>query len=1073
MVATLFHPKIVEQELSTYDFPSDLEYRHSLIMKWIASLNRGILDEISEVSLHTDFLKDVFEKVLGYPGPIAGGDEWNLLPEKQTAPGGHYADAVLGYFRKGKVRKIVAAIELKGASTSLDRSMPGRGMTPVQQGWWYAFEAECPWAIISNYREIRLYNRYRTPAVCETFFLADLADIREFRRFLLILSKESLLPGTLLESMLARSEAKEVEVTDALYRDYRNLRTSLFNTIREENPDADGALLLGRAQKLLDRVLFVCFCEDRGLLPAGTIDKVLDQPAIGLTKWDSLRFLFRAIDKGDPPHGIDGYNGGLFAYDPQLDGLVIPDLALDQIRSLNRYDFQSEVGVTILGHIFEQSIEDIEAMQAELRGEQSGRETRRKREGVYYTPPNITQYVVQETLGKYLMEKYQSIYDAHQPDSVRGKNKRKAAWIETLEEYRKYLLNVRVVDPACGSGAFLVAAFDILWSEYNEVNRRLSDLEQGQVSQPSLFDLSKTILSNNLYGVDLNEESVEITKLSLWIKTAMKGKPLTDLDHAIQCGNSIIDDPSVDPKAFAWKDRFPEVFAAGGFDVVVGNPPYIKLQNYRSRHPDEAHWLIEHYESCKTGSFDIYLPFIERSLSLLKPAGRLGFIAPSAWLINDYGKGLRRLVAREKALHRFVDFKSHQVFADATTYTALQFFSKAPNDSVEYAPAPEGDLMVLEGAPTSYKDLDEGPWILLPKEEQELMAHLARAGEPLAHVAERVFVGIQTSADKVYHLHKEGRGRYYSPALGTTVDIEDDIMRPLVSGVDIHRYVMPSTTTYLLFPYDVVLTAAGDRASSLIGEERLRTGYPRAWEYLKQVEGLLRQREQGKMDREGWWAYNYPKNLELQDLPKILLPRLLLRLEASMDIKGRFFLDNVDVGGIRTKSSWNPWYVLAILNSPVATYFWRRKAKPFRGGYRSANRQFISSIPVPSASDDVVGQVSAYAQTLSRLCTLQERIRTRVLHRLVSDLGGRPTRRLEQWHTLTFKEIVEEISTRFGRSIPVGERDAWEAYLTAKRDAIDMAREQIRDSEERLNELIFQLYSLDLGQRKKIIEDEL
>lgn len=303
--------------------------------------------------------------------------------------------------------------------------------------------------------------------------------------------------------------------------------------------------------------------------------------------------------------------------------------------------------------------------------------------------------------------------------------------------------------------------------------------------------------------MDLNEESVEITKLSLWIKTAERGKALTYLDHNIQCGNSLVDDPDVTPKAFDWKERFPEVFKDGGFDVVIGNPPYIKLQNFRHYHEKEAQWLIDNYESCRTGNFDMYLPFIERGIKLLKAGGRMGYIAPSVWIVNNYGQGLRNFLAKGQYLDRFVDFKSYQVFKDSTTYTALQFFVGESVGEVLYTPAKDGDLMALEWVRVPYSKLGKHPWVFMSAEDSRLIERLREDCTPLSDVTELIFVGVQTSMDSVYHLERIGPGRYYSEELEKVVEIEDDIMRPLVKGDEAKRYVKPITNTYILFPYEI------------------------------------------------------------------------------------------------------------------------------------------------------------------------------------------------------------------------------------------------------------------------------
>ncbi len=309
--------------------------------------------------------------------------------------------------------------------------------------------------------------------------------------------------------------------------------------------------------------------------------------------------------------------------------------------------------------------------------------------------------------------------------------------------------------------------------------------------------ISRTILHENLFGVDLSQEAVEITRLSLWIRTAERGKTLADLSHNVQYGNSVVDDPAVDAHAFDWAGQFPEVFAAGKFDCVIGNPPYVKLQNFRKREPRIAAYLLEHYKAAQTGNFDLYLTFIERGLELLKPDGRLGMIAPNVWLFNEYGEGLRQLVADRRAMERFVDFKSFQVFGDATTYTALQFFSASPLKLIEVADASDGKLENLRYYPVAYDGLRREPWALVDTVDRSIMDKMQKAGVTLEEATSQIFQGLITSADWIYHLIKTAPGKYYSEAALGTVEIEDGIVRPLAFGRERRfraRHRLPTNT---------------------------------------------------------------------------------------------------------------------------------------------------------------------------------------------------------------------------------------------------------------------------------------
>ncbi len=564
-VNPLFHARTLKNAVQGFTFPSDLEERQQKVTQWIESLQKGVLDEIKEVSLHGQFLNDVFQQALGYRSVIqGGGTAWEIHAETTISDGGGSADGALGFFtatvgKKGKAKlqgRVIAPIELKGAKDDLDRAASGRKESAVDQGWRYAnYTADCKWVIVSNYREIRLYQTSKTPAYCEVFKLVDLADVEAFKQFYFLLCRQNFLPTSddsktraRVDLLLAESNEAQESITKDLYTEYKTVRINLARFFRskapEDIPNRD-AVLIEKAQKLLDRVLFIAFCEDRKLLPANTIKKAHDHkdPYSSSTTWDRYKAVFRWVDQGNDDPPIPGYNGGLFKYDLILDErLHVTDLLCTQLKELTRFDFETEVSVNILGHIFEQSVTDLEELKALATGVvYDQKKGKRKTQGVYYTPAFITQYIVGVALGGYLSRKEQALRDRYQLEQIpnRATKQKRDAETQFWEAYRdEVLLKTRVIDPACGSGAFLIAAFDYLSREYERVNEALAALALASqtggkvasefVGQRSLFDLNKTILNNNLYGVDLSPESVEITKLSLWLKTAEQGNNTSD-----------------------------------------------------------------------------------------------------------------------------------------------------------------------------------------------------------------------------------------------------------------------------------------------------------------------------------------------------------------------------------------------------------------------------------------------------------------------------------------------------------------------------------------------------------------
>ena len=619
-------------------------------------------------------------------------------------------------------------------------------------------------------------------------------------------------------------------------------------------------------------------------------------------------------------------------------------------------------------------------------------------------------------------------------------------WLSGLQDYRRHLNKLRIVDPACGSGAFLIQTLEQLKREH----RWVIDETVRVTSHAELWDVDSvinSILANNLYGVDLNAESVEIAKLALWMHTASPGKPLSSLDHNIRCGNSLVGPDfyqlsqqslfNVNEQerinVFDWQAAFPEVFAAGGFDCVVGNPPYVKLQNFRKVQGSAAEYLVKArrqdgaplYASAQSGNFDLYLLFIEKGVELLKPEGRMGYIAPNVWMMNEYGQGLRAFIKNSGALDRWVDFKSYQVFNEAITYTSLQFFRGSASDAVRCAFAPDGDIAAIDWqtpqAVIPYSELSESEaWNLMPQAERQLIERLKCECDTLEEYCSGIFVGIQTSADTIYHLTRLGAGRYRTKT-GEEVALEDAIMRPLVSGTEAKRYQSPKTDTWLLFPYLVgkhplpnppplgegafkSLNSSTQRGEVGRGEakprlyttEEMQTYFPLAFAYLKKHEQPLRNREKGMFDDDLWYRFGRNQNIDKQSFPKLMVPRLISRLFCAIDEKGAVCLDNVDVGGILVSDSADLPYIAGILNAPVCNFIWRRTSKPFQNDYRSANKQFIAPLPIPTASASDRVEVARLAKELQRLHTLRRELISRCDIRLSSDQTTADKRK-ESW----------------------------------------------------------------------------
>ncbi len=1084
----LFLPKLLQAAADDQRLAGEArDQAYAILSKWAELEASGRLLKKKETSLEGEFIPEVFGKALGYTLFSDNLESWQL-EQKFALPGGQQADAVIGFFSSREQKAPRAIIELKGPRVDLDRDR-SRRRTPVQQCFDYLYSIpSCPWGIVCNYVSFRLYHRNRTPYVYESFTLESLRDPQRFREFYAVFSAGGLLPRLLgqkarADQLLEESETQQRMVGVRLYDDYSRHRLVLLDLLRKPpyGRSLDEAIRI--VQKLLDRIIFIAFCEDRGLLPDKAIERawrnIAEYTHAANPRWDNFRNLFRSIDKGNTRSGISAYNGGLFDLDDDLDGLELDDEFTHFFKEIGSYDFKDEVNVDVLGHLFEQSITELEVLRADPAvldaPEALGR---RKREGIYYTPRHVTEYLVDQTIGAVLRVQFAALAEAQgidaDADVTDGTREARVRYDRArLDAMRR----LRVCDPACGSGAFLIEAYDRLEETYDEIITSLCT-HDGEKHEALYADISRTILRENLYGVDLSAEAVEITQLALWLRTAKRGQTLANLSDNIKIGNSLADDATVDPRAFNWEQGFPGVFAEGGFDCVIGNPPYVKLQNFRKREPRIAEFLVQRYRSARTGNFDMYLPFIERGLELLKPAGRLGFIAPNVWLFNEYGRGLRELVAEQRSLRHFVDFKSHQVFEDATTYTALQIFAKQPSETIETADARHGDLKKLQFHAVPYTRLSADPWALLGDDDQAILDRMRQRSVTLKEASGGIIVGIQTSADIVYHVIRIKPGLYYSKALNDEVELEEEMVKPLISGEDAVPFATPPTDKYLLFPYLVA-----DDECRLYTEREMKK-FKRTWNYLKKNEKCLRGRETGKMDHDGWYGYVYPKNLDKQELPKIGVPETVNRLQAFIDPKGERYFNNVRVNGIlaRADKAYSLEYLLALMNSQALDFYFKRIAKPKDRDYFEANKQFIAPLPIPKTKDQ-----KPLAKIAMELADLHaKRIKTAAaVHRrfqvdlppttlvAASPLPPRLTGRLQSFDETPREALFKDMEKLAERKLKPAERTRWDEYLTKQADAAVRIKREITDRTAEMNDRVFALYGLTGEHVKRITESSL
>lgn len=723
------------------------------------------IKSFKEEKFQTQFLKDIFENCLGYTLDTTNPTNFNLEREKKNETDGKKADGAI--IINGEVRCV---IELKDQTTQhLDKTPSNRELSPVDQAFRYFVSHEnAKYVIVSNFNELHFYIGNKT-----TFEKFDLftANFDEFKRLHLLLSFESIstdLPLKLKEKFATH----ELEISNKFYKDFSAFRLTLFKNICKNNASIDKNRLLSLTQKLCDRFVFILFAEDRGLLRLRTIAEIKDKfqnQVTELSFYDFYKIYFKAIDEGSERLDIKRYNGGLFATDTELDGLKIDDSVLEA-QFLSDYDFLSDIGVNILGHIFESSLNDLEELNAQINGNEfDAKQSKRKKDGIFYTPEFITEFIIENSLGTLCKAKKDELgLDLNEllaPKNPKKLTKAESEIKDKIYAYREWLLSLKILDPACGSGAFLNQALEFLIAEHDTLDTCRKVYEGEGLG---LYDIESTILENNLYGVDINADAVEIARLSLWLRTAAKGRVLTDLSKNLVAANSLLEFP------FDFK-----------FDVVIGNPPYVRQEAIKEQKP-----ALQKYK-VYSGTADLFVYFYELGITHLKENGLLGFICSNKFFRASYGENLRKFILENTQITHIIDFAGVKVFEDASVDSAITIFKKiraGGNSKFNFLASNSINLKTQKFIQIPQSTLNETNFTFLDKSKFELKSKIEKVAKPLKDWDVNIYRGILTGLNEAFIIDSSTRDKILNNSVGEEREQVQKLIRPILRGRDIKRY---------------------------------------------------------------------------------------------------------------------------------------------------------------------------------------------------------------------------------------------------------------------------------------------
>ena len=995
-----------------------------------------------EEQFQEGFLRELFVKILGYtlnPEP-----NFNLTTELKNIANSKKAD---GAILKGE--DAIAVIELKGTDTTdLDK-------IETQAFGYKNHHPKCVYVITSNFEKLRFYIQNAVDHI--DFDLFNLTR-EQFSLMWLCLAKDNLinnLPLKIKESSVLQEE----NITKKLYADYSKFREAIYNNLVKNNSDTDKLLLFKKTQKLLDRFLFIFFAEDRLLLPPNSISEIVKQWTTLKDELDEYVPLYARFKKyfsymntgfKGKRYDIYAYNGGLFKSDEILDNIIIDDEILhEHTLKLSNYDFETDVDVNILGHIFEHSLGEIENVQAEIKGEKvDSQKTKRKKDGIFYTPKYITKYIVENTVGKLCEEKMAEL-EIIDEEYAKGRKNRKKDIVKALDKklttYRNWLLTLTILDPACGSGAFLNQALDFLINEHQKIDELRAQLFGGGII---FSDISTDILEKNIYGVDLNEESVDIAKLSLWLRTAQKGRKLNTLSNNIKCGNSLIDDPEVaGEKAFNWQNEFPEVFENGGFDVVIGNPPYVQLQKM----VQESLFLKEIGYKTFESTGDLYCLFYEKGWQVLKDKGLLGYITSNKWMRTNYGKSMRSFFVENTNPYLLIDLGAG-IFESAVVDSNIILFEKKRVESLNLKALDLintkeiDDFSVFENQYVSVNPVSDEIWIIENPTAQNITRKIVSKGTPLKDWDIKINYGIKTGYNDAFIINESVKKQLIDEDQKSA-----EILKPILRGRDIKRYFPEYAELYLIGTFPSLNLNIDD--------------YPAVKAYLESFGKRIEQSgEKGsrKKTPNKWFetqdtiSYHSKFNNE-----KIIYPNMTKFLPFIYDNQEHYLINDkafILLGkGLK--------YLVAYLNSSLAKFQIRKKCAELQGGTRELRKIYMENIRIPLISEQDQFEFNKKADLMLSLHKEKQVGIDKFLKFLKTQFKTETfSNKLLNWHEHDFRVFIGELNKSIknvgGEKLSKTDEMEWlEVFETKKAEAHSL-KSEIDKTDKEIDQMVFELYGL-------------
>ena len=842
----------------------------------------------------------------------------------------------------------------------------------------YGWSSGTPSSFVTNFKEMAIFDSRHKPDKKDSadkgrvYHLKYNDYINNFDVLEKHFSKDSVQKGELSKIYSQHEQIKGSKTLDEDFSELLGKWRLIFANEIYKRKKMDVHKIQDYVQKILDRVLFLRVAEGKNIEEFGSLKNI--SPEGDLHK----KILSLCKNRFDSKY--DGYLFGDMSEDE--DYCLSDNLLKEFIQNLYfPFPYRFEVIPTeIFGNMYEQYLGK---RLVEKRGHliDDFKPEYQKTRGAIYTPKYIVDAICFNTL-------------------------KGICSFEDIES----ILKLNILDMSCGSGSFLLGIFDYLENRIKTVikNKHVADGQYDgwfwinpKNNRCYLTALAKRkIISACIYGIDIDSQAVEIAKLSLALKVVegSESNPseilglqspspriLSSIDKNIKNGNSLVDRKIFDLfpelidkheslekiKVFDWDEdgTFKNVMLGrGGFDAIVGNPPYVETKHYKEENP-YLHKLLtlpdgkRFYKSAAGGKIDVAIPFIERGVDKLNKNGRLGYIVQSRFFKTDYGKAARKHLCENTYLESIMDFGEAKIFKGRNTYTAILTCSKTTKQRFKYKKITHIEKEAIElnnffeNAKSwhsfKYSNMKHGsPWNFSNPELLKLLESLCERHRLIKDQKNiNLKVGLQVTWDKVYHLkpmRETAKHIIGKNGLNNEIKIEREACRPTVCNERLYPFASLKANVYSIFPYDIIDSPKGKKAQEILFSD-FKKRYPLAGKYLLSLKDEILQRVKTVEGDQEWHLYPYPKNLAAQNQAKIIFPTTICDTAVSVDEKGEFYQDNVRIYSLIVDSGDVELYqsIASILNSDLFNYLAKVTCNPLQGGHIQFNKQFIEQIPLP------------------------------------------------------------------------------------------------------------------------------